>query len=159
MAAFEVLPGLPPYGPAAKPFPVSGYRAHSQGFVVQFLGEKAGTWVGNFQPGLTSFSGAYEHPDGRHIVVVSGGDIYVVDPDTKTAENFGGMVEAVTPLPEKNALLFAENIYLSLIGPRGPISERYIFSAKSKAFFSGSGVTASTIPPKFSAVFVSGSTT
>lgn len=119
MAAFELLPGLPPYGPAAKPFPVSGYRAHSQGLVVQFVSEKVGKWVGNFQPGLTNFSGAYEHPDGRHVVVVSGGDTYVVDPDTQTAEDFRGMVESVTPVPEKNALLFAEGIYLSLIGPRG----------------------------------------
>ena len=116
MVSFEVLSGLPPYGPMAKPFPASGYGAHSQGFVVQFEGEKFGTWIGNFQPGLTSFSKAYEHPDGKHVVVVAAGAIYIVDPDTQAAEESGGMVSSVIQISEKNALLFDDNIYLSLIG-------------------------------------------
>ncbi len=116
MPEFKVLNGLPPYGPPAKPFPVSGYRFYSEGYVIEFNGGTAGAWVGNFQPGLTEFSGAYEHPDGKHILVVSGGDIYIVDPELQTAEDIGGMVESVTSVPELKALLFAEGTHLSLIG-------------------------------------------
>lgn len=119
MAEFEVLLGLPPYGPMAKSFPTSGYGAFRQGFVVQFGSEKFGMWVGNFQPGLTSFSGAYGHPDAKHVVVVAGGDIYIVDPETQTVEQIGGMVSSAILLGDESALLFNNSIYLSLIGPRG----------------------------------------
>ena len=119
MGSFEVLSGLPPYGPMAKPFPTSGYGAFRQGFVVQFESKKLGTWVGNFQSGLTTFSGAYKHPDGKHVVVVAGGAIYTVDPDTQIAEESGGMVSSVTQVSGKNALLFNDSIFLSFISPYG----------------------------------------
>ena len=119
MASFEVLLGLPPYGPMAKPFPASGHGSHSQGFVVQFGGGEAGTWIGNFQPGLSKYSGAYEHPNGKHVVVVSGGQIYVVDPETQSAEEIGGMVTSVTRIREKNVLLLDETLYLSFITSSG----------------------------------------
>ena len=117
MVSFEVLSGLPPYGPMAKPFPASGYGAFRQGFVVRFESKKFGTWVGNFQADLTTLSGVYEHPAGNHVLVVAGGAIYVVDPDTQTAEESGGMVSSVIQVSERNALLFEEGIYLSLISP------------------------------------------
>jgi hypothetical protein len=119
MPSFEILPGLPPYGPIAIPFPVSGFGAHQEGFIVQFNCEKSVSWIGNFQPGITGHRGVYEHPDKRRIVVVSGGDIYVIDPETRTVDELGGMVSSVIPIPEKNALLFEQSIYVSLIGYRG----------------------------------------
>jgi hypothetical protein len=85
MPAFEILPGLPPYGPMAKPFPSSGYASHREGFVVQFSSQKIGLWIGNFQRGLTNFSNVYEHPDGKRVVVVSGGDGYVIDPERQVS--------------------------------------------------------------------------
>jgi len=117
MASFEVLLGLPPYGPMAKPFPASGYGAFREGFVVQFESKKISKWVGNFQLGHTSFSGAYDHPDGRRVLVVAGGAVYTVDPDTQIAEESGGMVSSVTHVSEGNALLFNDIFYLSFIGP------------------------------------------
>jgi hypothetical protein len=116
---FEVVPGLPPYGPAAIPFPVSGRGAHMQGFVVRFTPTAGDSWVGNFQSGMTRFSGAYAHPDARHVLVVSGGQVYVVDPDGRSAEELGGMVASVIPIPERSALLLEEGLWLSLIDPTG----------------------------------------
>ena len=113
------MPGLPPYGPMAIAFPMSGHGAHRQGFVVRFWPKTGDPWVGNFQPGLTRFSGAHAHPDAMHVVVVSGGDIYVVDPEAKAAQELGGMVVSVTTLPERSALLFDETLSLSLIDPTG----------------------------------------
>jgi hypothetical protein len=100
----------------AKPFPSSGYGAFREGFVVQFESEKIGAWVGNFQPCLTGFSGAYEHPDGTHVVVVAGGAIYIVNPDTQAAEESGGAVYSVNQLSDEKSLLFNEGTSLSLIG-------------------------------------------
>jgi hypothetical protein len=118
MALFKVLTGLPPYGPTAKPFPASGHGAFREGFVVQFESHELGTWVGNFQPGCTDFSGAYEHPDGKHAVIVSGGAIYIVDPEIQTTEEFGNGVSSVMQV-NMNALLFNEDTNLSFIGPNG----------------------------------------
>ena len=117
MALFKVLLGLSPYGPMAKPFPASGYGSFREGYVVQLESKMFGTWIGNFQPGLTSFSGAYEHPDGKHVVIVSGGTIYIVDPETQVAEESGGSISSVILVSEKNALLFEDSIFLSFIGP------------------------------------------
>src|SRR5579862_3727170 len=108
MAAFEVLPGLPSYGPMAKPFPTSGYASHSQGFVVQFSSAKTGIWTGNFQFGLSNFSNVYDHPDGKRVLVISGGDVYAVDPELQLAEEIGGMVNSVIHIPDKHGLMLEQ---------------------------------------------------
>ena len=100
----------------AKPFPSSGYGAFREGFVVQFESNKIGTWVGNFQLGSTTFSGAYQHPDEARVIVVSGGAVYIVNPDTQAAEELNDMVYSANQLSEGKGLLFDNGTYLSLIG-------------------------------------------
>jgi hypothetical protein len=64
---------------------------HREGLVVRLHPHNAEAWVGNFQPGLTSFSVVELHPDGRRVVAISGGQGYVVDPnDRKQVEFIGG---------------------------------------------------------------------
>lgn len=63
--------------------------------------------MGNFQAGLTHISNVFEHPDKRHVVVISGGNVYIVDPETQTAIELGGDVYDVIALNE-NKLLFNE---------------------------------------------------
>ena len=70
---YDVLPGLPPYGPLPELFSETGSDTHREGFVVKFFPDASEAWVGNFQPGITSFRGAFPHPDKRHVVVVAGG--------------------------------------------------------------------------------------
>ena len=129
MPTLEVLPGLPPYGPMAKPFPASRWGAHREAYVVKFSLNSGGSWTGNFQPGLTTFSTVCVHPDGKHVLVVSGGRVYVVDPDTETAaHDFSGMVKSIFPVPELNALLLDEVVWQSLGRPnnRGGVRERLV---------------------------------
>jgi hypothetical protein len=60
--------------------------------VVRFSPDHGEPWIGNFQPGFGSrfLSGVFEHPDAKTFVVVSGGQAYVVDPETRTTvETFG----------------------------------------------------------------------
>ena len=64
---WEVLEGLPVYGPMAVPFSATGQGTHREGLVVRFS-PVTGTWVGNFQRGLTSLDDVCAHPDGRHVV-------------------------------------------------------------------------------------------
>jgi hypothetical protein len=49
MRHFEVLTGLPPYGPPAERFSATGQGTHREGFVVRFTDSRGRQWVGNFQ--------------------------------------------------------------------------------------------------------------
>ncbi|HKQ49964.1 MAG TPA: hypothetical protein VJZ71_17955 [Phycisphaerae bacterium] len=115
---FEVLPGLPPYGPLAQPFSASGQGTQCEGFVVRFFPIEGDPWVGNFQPGLTSFRTAEAHPDGRRVIVISGGQGYVVDPNDRKAVDY---LEAwyVYAVRVGELLILATPVDLEAIGPEG----------------------------------------
>ncbi|MEW6249302.1 MAG: hypothetical protein AB1716_01545 [Planctomycetota bacterium] len=116
--AFEVLPGLPPYGPAAEAFSASGLGTHREGLVVRFHPPRADAWVGNFQPGLTSFSAVDLHPDGRRVIVISGGQGYLVDPaDRKRTEFLGSWY--VCAHRRSDLLVLQTPIDFECIGPEG----------------------------------------
>jgi hypothetical protein len=118
---FEVLPGLPPYGPLALPFPASGESNHHEGFVVRFFPTESESWVGNFQPGLTRFSEALAHPDGRHVVVISGGQAYIVDPQRRESAMELGGCHFVSTLQPGDLLVLVSPIDLTALGPEGPL--------------------------------------
>lgn len=119
-AEFEILNGLPPYGPSPVPFSSTGQGTHREGFVVKFRPTKAEQWVGNFQPGLTSFHKVLVHPNHKYFVVVSGGEAYVVDPVTHSlVANFGGSIETAFEIPSQNAVLFSNGLWFELLGPSG----------------------------------------
>jgi len=105
---FKVLPGLPTGGPIHLSFSDTGQGKHSEGFVVEFHPADGETWVGNFvRGGLTLFSTAILHLDGRLVVVVSGGQAYLVDPQRRAlVETFGGMIQNLFEIPERGLLLF-----------------------------------------------------
>ena len=119
--SFRVLQGLPAYGDTAQTFPAAFGRLGSQGFVVEFAPSDAATWVGNFRPGLSLFSGAYSHPDGKHVFVVAGGSGYVVDPLTRHMDlEVGGAIVGVWELMNPRSLLLNhQGLFLERIGPLG----------------------------------------
>lgn len=61
-AAARILPGLPAYGPAAEPFPSSGYGAYPEDVVVEFEDKDGHKWVGNFQRGKDRSSNRFVLP-------------------------------------------------------------------------------------------------
>jgi hypothetical protein len=73
MARFEILSGLPAYGPVAEAFSATGQGKHREGFVVRFESNSAKNWVGNFQPGLGGCSRVFEHPNGTDLIVIASG--------------------------------------------------------------------------------------
>ena len=122
MSAFDVLPGLPPYGPEALPFSVTGQGTHSQGLVVRFTADEGTCWTGNFQPGLGQCETVLRHPDGRRFVVIACGQAYVIDPsDSSQWEHFGGGIETAVEVSDLNALLFSNGLWFELLGPNGMI--------------------------------------
>ena len=117
---YKVLNGLPPYGPQVKAFSSTGMGTHSEGFVVKFLPDSRNDWVGNFQPGLTNMSKVIDHPNGVNIIVISGGQAYIVNPETEECEGeFGGQIETVLPVPDLQAIVFGNGLWFEAIGPDG----------------------------------------
>src|SRR5258706_15261257 len=110
---FRSLEGLPTYGEPPEAFPAGFGRLGREGFVVEFNPRSGTAWIGNFGPGLSSFSGAYAFPDGTRVFVVAGGAGYVVDPlarrvDGEVGGGIVGVWELTNPL---SLLLNHQNIF------------------------------------------------
>jgi len=121
VSGFRVLPGLPATGPVAEAFPPSFGRLGREGFVVEIVPEQGKLWVGNFARGLSNFSEAYEHPDRKHLFVVSGGHGYVIEPSTRRlVSEIGAAIIGVSELPDPPSLLVNhQGIMFERLGPQG----------------------------------------
>ena len=75
---FEVLPGLPPYGPTATPVPAGWGGGGREGVVVRVEADGR-PWTANVQPGLGGVTAAIRHPNGVDVLVFAGGDCWTVD--------------------------------------------------------------------------------
>ena len=110
-ASIQILPGLPAYGPRAEPFPASGYGAHREGVVVEFVNGNGDAWVGNFQPGANSYNAVFDAFGKDRPVIIAGGRAYIVDvPSRKAIEEFGGTIDWCLELQEQARLVFSNGI-------------------------------------------------
>ncbi|MGH7132046.1 MAG: hypothetical protein ACREJO_08890 [Phycisphaerales bacterium] len=115
---FEILAGLPPYGPSPFPFPTSGRGSHSEGLVVRFFPRRGASWVGNFQRGATDLSAVERHPDGKRLIVISEGTAYLIDPECPgVGPEIGGIYGST--LRTSTLLLLVTWIYIDAHGPNG----------------------------------------
>lgn len=124
MPRYEVLPGLPAYGPMALPLSAGGWTGswtgHREGLVVRFHPNASEAWVGNFQPGSGGWEGVLEHPNGQHLIVVARGQGYVVDPEAhQLVSTFSGDIQHVIPLPELGAIAFSDGLGFEAIKKEG----------------------------------------
>lgn len=118
---WEVLDGLPPYGPMAEPFSATGQGTHREGLVVRFF-PPTGSWVGNFQRGVSAFDEVFAHPDGRHVVVVAGGTAYVLDvAGHNVVAHFGAQIEQMLLVPERGFVLLGNGLWFEALGPTGTV--------------------------------------
>ncbi len=107
MERFRVLPGLPATGDWPEQFSATGRGTHREGFVVEFLPEKRPPWIGNFQPGLTPYHVVLPLPNGTSLIVIAGGQAYVIDPDERRLlTTVGGQIDAALAAPEASISSF-----------------------------------------------------
>jgi len=110
MERFRVLNGLPATGPYPEQFSAEGRGMHREGFVVEFFPEKKPNWVGNFQPGMTEYSAVLPHFDGAALIVIAGGQAYVIDPEERRLlAFFGGAIDVALVVPPGNLLVIGCN--------------------------------------------------
>ena len=120
MLSFRKLPGLPPYGPSAQNFSDTGLGKHREGFIVEFFPGENRSWVGNFHRGLNRYDQVLPHFDNRHLVIVSGGSAYIVDPNSKSvAETFGATIEYCLAVEEVDVLVFGNGVWFEFVSSDG----------------------------------------
>ena len=104
---FEILPGLPPYGPMAVSFTERGDQEFREGLVVRFYPEKSDPWIGNFLGGMTNCTTVLDHPNETDVIVVAKGDACVVDLEGRAIrDRIGSDVAAVIPSPTLGLVIF-----------------------------------------------------
>jgi hypothetical protein len=73
--------------------------------VVEFSGDFE-TWVGSFASGGVWFDMVAGHPDGRLVVVVASGALWVVNPEDRTAERLSGVIKGAFPVENPVGWIF-----------------------------------------------------
>lgn len=124
MIPFEILKGLPSDGPPAIPFPADSPARYSEGLVIRF-GACDEAWVGNFLGGGSSFDWVGPMPDGEHLLVISRGAGYAIDPYSRAlVERLGGGISDVIA-DEAGHLILFDCGQIDAIGPAGRIWSTY----------------------------------
>lgn len=90
----DILPGLPPGGPAPLQFPASASPRGREGLVVR-VSQAESTWDGNFQFGDGTLTAVYVTPSPHHLCVVARGCGYWV------SANDPGVYEVIDAYPVK----------------------------------------------------------
>jgi hypothetical protein len=104
---FEVLPGLPPYGPMAVSFTENGQSEYREGLVVRFCPKGSEPWIGNFLGGMSGCTIVLDHPNETDVIVVANGEVCVVNPESRALHGrFGADIQEVIPLPSLRSVVF-----------------------------------------------------
>ena len=112
-----LLPGLPATGPMATPFPSEWGRLGREGTVVEFQTDRS-TWVGNFEPGLWGLTAV--HPNGDRAMVVARGDVWIVDPEQRSAERVLRGVDDLLEVEDPEGwILNTQGLALARLSPAG----------------------------------------
>jgi len=123
---YEILPGLPPYGPMYVPISEDGRPFASEGFVVRIYRNDGTSWVANCAPGVTDFSGVFPLIATEQIVVIAGGAGYFLHSGQPTpTQCFGINIRGIVPNASQR-LIFYTDTEVEVIEPDGTlwISER-----------------------------------
>jgi hypothetical protein len=93
---YEILDGLPAYGPMYVPISKDSIKFYHEGFVVRLFRSDGTNWVANFKTGGTSYSSVFELPKTDIIVVIANGQGYTMTPDLQNPVNtFGHSITEV----------------------------------------------------------------
>lgn len=107
---FEILNGLPPYGDMYVSVSDSEEKNYSEGFVIRFFKSDNTSWVANFALGWNNFSKVFDFPEYNTVVVIAGGQGYVMTPDEEKPKFTFGMTILEVLQTENNSLIFSDDL-------------------------------------------------
>ena len=111
MATVEVLPGLPAEPPYAEQFAPVGVSTFREGHVLGFEPKVGEPWCGNFQMAGISYYCAHHALATGEVVVVAGGQGYVIDPESRRLiRTFGAGIMHLRALPGERDFIVISNV-------------------------------------------------
>lgn len=115
MAQFELLEGLPGYGPMYVPIASNAEPFYSEGFVLRLFPKDGEPWVANLRPGLNSFNAVLDFPEHNKVVIIAGGEGYVLDPTRHhSLIDFGAQIEHTLTVDDY-AVLFVDLVGITVL--------------------------------------------
>ena len=147
---YEILDGLPAYGPMYVPVSQEDIPFFYEGFVVRFYQSNGEVWVANFDKGWTNFCGVYDFPVFKRTVVFAFGQCYIMEDDKqKPLKAFGtGITQAFQTTD--NLLIAPEQTDITVIDISSDTfwsSERISWDGFKDIQFSGDCVTGLAYEP------------
>jgi hypothetical protein len=112
---FEKLNGLPPYGPMYIPVTINDEPFYSEGFVVKFFKSNDEEWVANFQPGWTNYDKIFDFPEHNVVVVIAGGQGYIMNPDEQKPKMTFGITITDVIQHENGSLICSDDINILIM--------------------------------------------
>ncbi len=110
---YELLNGLPPYGPMyVSVTPDDSEPYASEGCVLRLFKSDGTNWVANFRPGWTKYYNTFDFPDKKTIVVIAGGQGYVMSPDDEKPKFTFGLTITDVLQTTDGSLICADNVYI-----------------------------------------------
>lgn len=112
---YEILKGLPPYGPMYIPIAPDEEQLYSEGYVVKFRKSDGEEWVANFRPGWSDYYNIFDFPEHNTVVVFAGGQGYIINPDEqKPKKSFGLTVKDVIQ-KEDGSLVCSDDTHILVV--------------------------------------------
>jgi len=123
---YEILEGLPAYGPMYVPVSESGEQFFYEGFVVRFYKSDGKQWVANFRPGWSQCNLVVDYADSNRVIVIAKGQGYLMKPDNEIPIDTFGINIKDAIKTDDNKIVFVDDIYVWLVDDKGELwqSER-----------------------------------
>jgi hypothetical protein len=122
MTSFEILSGMPASGPYPEQFTLGTRSTHGEGFVLRVIPDDAESWVGNYQRGGSGYDAVHFHPNGSALIIVAGGQAYVVEPRSRRLiEKFGGGFSWSEVLEPQRIVLLNTGLVFTAYGASGQL--------------------------------------
>lgn len=112
---YEILNSLPAYGPMYISVTHIDEPFYSEGFVVRFYKSDGTNWVANFQLGWTNFSKVFDFPEHKLVIVVAGGQGYVMSPENVTPKSTFGLTISNAHQTDNRSLVFVTNVNIMVL--------------------------------------------
>lgn len=104
--SYEILDGLPPYGPMYVSITGNDQPSYSEGFVIRFYKADKTSWVANFEQGWTGLKFVAELASANKFLVIASGRCYIINSEEeKLLDVFGGSYSLVLKTSDKRLIL------------------------------------------------------
>ncbi|PQA60129.1 hypothetical protein [Siphonobacter curvatus] len=119
---YEILKGLPPYGPMYIPVIHTDHpyqSPYSEGFVIRFHTSQGESWVANFMVGGTDFNQVVDFSETDLTLVIAGGNGYIMNRNqVKPLSTFGGDLQMALFTPQ-NEVVAANSTDICILNSKG----------------------------------------